>query len=94
MPERWERSVTAVPPLEDAADVYWVNDALKPFLLALPPRRAAELALAVAEAVDRKVAAVSDDLLERNDAAGSPLNMRRAEHRGEHFREIEHVLGS
>ena len=58
----------------------------------MAPRRAAELAVAIAEAVDAKVAALPDDLLARNEAAGSPLLMTRAEHRGEHLREIEAVL--
>jgi hypothetical protein len=88
--EAWERGVT--PPLENAADVDWINDAGKPLLLALPPRKAAELAVAIAEAVDRKVAALSDDLITRNVAAGSPLNLVRAGHRKEHVDEIERYL--
>ncbi len=91
--ERWERSPSAVPPVINEADVDWINDAAKPHFLAMDPRRAAELAVAVAEAVDATVAALPDDLLARNAAAGSPLLMTRAEHRGEHLREIEHVLG-
>jgi hypothetical protein len=90
--EGWERGVT--PPLEQAHDVDWINDAGKPLLLALPPRKAAEVALAIAEAVDRKVAALSDDLITRNVAAGSPLNLVRAEHRKEHLDEIERYLSS
>jgi uncharacterized damage-inducible protein DinB len=90
--DRWEQSPSAVPPVIEA-DFDWVNDATKPLLLAMPPRRAAELTVAIAEAVDARVAALSDDLLARNAAAGSPLLMTRAEHRGEHLDEIEHVLG-
>ena len=88
--EGWERGVA--PPLEQSHDVDWINDAGKPLLLALPPRKAAEVALAIAEAVDRKVAALSDDLITRNVAAGSPLNLVRAEHRKEHLDEIERYL--
>ncbi len=80
------------PPLEDARDVDWVNDAAKPLCLALPPRVAADLAVAVAETVDRRVAAVSDAILEANARAGPFLNWRRAVHRGEHLDEIEHAL--
>ena len=90
--ERWEEAPSAVPPAINEADVDWVNDATKPLLLAMAPRRAAELAVAIAEAVDAKVAALPDDLLARNEAAGSPLLMTRAEHRGEHLREIEALL--
>ena len=92
--ERWEQSPSAVPRLINEADVDWVNDAAKPHFLAMPPRRAAELAVAIAEAVDAKVAALPDDLLARNEAAGKPLLMTRAEHRREHLGEIEHVLGA
>jgi len=89
-----EQSPSAVPPVINEADVDWVNDAAKPHFLAMPPRRAAELAVAIAEAVDAKVAALPDDLLARNEAAGKPLFMTRAEHRREHLGEIEHVLGA
>jgi hypothetical protein len=91
--DRWEQSPSTVPRAINEADVDWVNDATKPLLLAMPPRRAAELTVAIAEAVDARVAALPDDLLARNAAAGSPLLMTRAEHRGEHLDEIEHVLG-
>jgi len=90
--ERWEQSPSAVPGVINEADVDWVNDAAKPHFLAMSPRRAADLAVAIAEAVDAKVAALPDDLLARNEAAGKPLSMTRAEHRGEHLREIEAVL--
>jgi uncharacterized damage-inducible protein DinB len=91
--ERWEDSPSAIPPIENEADVDWINDATKPLFLALAPRRAADLAVTTAEAVDGKVAALSDDFLARNEAAGSPLNTLRAEHRREHLREIEQIFG-
>lgn len=89
--DRWETAGVA-PRIEVEADVDWINDAGKPLLLALPPRQAAELALAIAEAVDRRVETLSDDLVARNAAAGSPLNLDRAVHRREHLDEIERVL--
>jgi len=92
--DRWEQSPSAVPPVINEADVAWVNDAAKPHFLAMPPRRAAELALAIAEAVDARVAALPDDLLARNKAAGSPLSMTRSVHREEHLDEIERALGA
>ena len=90
--DAWERGVP--PPPYSEADVDWINDAGKPFLLALPPRKAAELALAIAEAVDRKVETLRDDVVAKNAAAGSPLNLSRAVHRKEHLDEIERVLPS
>ena len=84
----------ATVPRELAADVDWINDAAKPLQLALPPRRAATLAVETARAADHAVASLSDDLLARNTAAGSPINVLRAEHRREHLDEIEQALGS
>jgi hypothetical protein len=90
--EQWERSPSTPPRIENEADTDWINDASKPLLLALAPRQAANLAVAIAETVDGKVAALPDDLVARNAAAGSPLNLLRAEHRAEHLREIEHAF--
>ena len=87
--ERWERG-GAPPPPPKATDVDWITDAAKPLMLALPPRRAAEIA--VAEAVDRKLETLPDNLVERNAAAGSPLNFARADHRRQHLDEIERAV--
>jgi hypothetical protein len=88
--DAWERGVA--PTAGHAEDVDWINDAGKPLLLALSPRRAAELAVAIAEEVDRRVAALPDDLVAKNAAAGSPLNLSRAPHRKDHLDDIERVL--
>jgi len=90
--EQWEQSPSKPPRIENEADTDWINDASKPFLLALAPRQAADLAVTIADIVDGKVAALPDDLVVRNAAAGSPLNLLRAEHRAEHLREIEHLF--
>jgi Mycothiol maleylpyruvate isomerase N-terminal domain len=79
-------------PREDPIDVEWINAAAKPTQLALPPRRAATLAVETARAVDAALAAVSDELLAKNAAAGGPINLRRSEHRREHLDEIEQAL--
>ena len=72
--------------------VDWINDAVKPTQLALSPRRAAEVAVAAAREADRAVEALSDELLAKNVAAGTPINLLRADHRKEHLGEIEAVL--
>ena len=70
--DHWEqRGPSWTPPLEEERDGDWINDAAKALCLALPPRVAADLAVSVAEAVDRRVAAVSDAILEANARAGS-----------------------
>ena len=91
--DEWERKgLSSTPRMELECDVDWINDAAKPLCLALPPRVAADLALSVAETVDRRVATVSDAIIEANARAGTPLNWRRAEHRREHLDEIERAL--
>jgi hypothetical protein len=90
--EQWEQSPSKPPRIENETDTDWINDASKPLLLALAPRQAADLTITIAEIVDGKVAALPDDLVARNAAAGSPLNLLRAQHRAEHLREIEHLF--
>ena len=79
-------------PTDNLIDVEWINEAAKPAQLALPPRRAATLAVETARAIDHAVATLSDELLAKNAAAGSPIKLLRAEHRREHLDEIEQAL--
>lgn len=79
-------------PTDDPIDVDWINDAAKPVQLALPARRAATLAVETARATDQAVAALSEELLAKNAAAGGRIYLLRARHRREHLDEIEQVL--
>jgi hypothetical protein len=91
--DRWERGGAGAEPRRiDHADVDWINDSAKALCLALPPHIAARLAVTVAEAVDGRLAALSEDRLAANAAAGSPINVLRAQHRREHLDEIERAL--
>ena len=92
--EQWEQQsgLAALPHGLNDTDVHWINDATKPMFLALAPRAAADLAVAIAEAVDGRVAALPDDFVAKNTAAGSPIRLLRAEHRREHLDEIEAAL--
>jgi hypothetical protein len=91
--DQWERHGAGwTPPVEQAQDVDWVNDAGKPLCLGLPPRVAADLAVSIAETCDRRVAAVSDAIIEANKRGGTPLNWSRAQHRREHVDEVEQML--
>jgi hypothetical protein len=93
--ERWERGgSTSEPRPIIREDVDWINDSAKALCLALPPRAAAQLAVATPEAVDRKVELLRDDLVVANVAAGSPINLLRAEHRRTHLDEIERALAA
>lgn len=91
--ERWSRDGTFPSPELDGPSIDWINDAAKPMLLAVPPREMANLALSIADAVDRKVASLPDDFMSRNPAAAKQVTLLRAEHRREHLDEIEGALG-
>jgi mycothiol maleylpyruvate isomerase-like protein len=89
--DTWERT-GALPTQTRSEDTDWINDAGKPFLLALPPRQVADLAVAIAQAVDGKIETLSDEFVAKNAAAGNPINLDRAEHRHEHLGDIEKTL--
>jgi uncharacterized damage-inducible protein DinB len=82
----------AMPEAVREADIDWINDAAKPLMLALPPRTAAHLAVSIADTLDRTIEALPDDFLARNAAAGTPLYLNRANHRGQHLDEIERAF--
>jgi hypothetical protein len=91
--DRWDSGAgIEAADFETREDVEWINNAAKPLCLALAPRDAASLALRLAEETDRRVAGMSDELLERVLAVGCPFNLSRAEHRREHLDDIERAL--
>lgn len=92
--ERWEKEgLRSTPRPIEGKDVDWINDSAKALCLALSPRDAARLAVVTADAVDRRVEALSDQHIAANAAAGNPISLVRAEHRREHLDEIERVFG-
>jgi len=92
--ERWEKDgLRSLPRSIDGKDVDWINDSAKALCLALAPREAARLAVTTADAVDRRVEALSEQHVAANAAAGNPISLFRSEHRREHIDEIEHALG-
>jgi hypothetical protein len=91
--ERWQQaSGAAALQTVNSTDIDWINDATKPLLLGLLPRRAAELAVAIADAADGKIEALPEAFVSANAKAGNPVNLLRAEHRREHLDEIEAAL--
>ena len=88
--DRWERGEKPRGLVE--ADGDWINDAGKPLCLALPPRVAARLTVEIAEQVDRRLAALTEERIGSNAAAGEPLSLTRAHHRKTHLDEIERIL--
>ncbi len=91
--DRWKRGVEPSTADYEPEDVDLVNDSGKPLCLALAPRDAAQLALRLAEEADGKVKALSDEMLAKILAVGSPFGLSRATHRKEHLDEIERDRG-
>ncbi|MFL5671029.1 MAG: DinB family protein [Chloroflexota bacterium] len=69
----------------------WLNDSMRPFIHAIPPRDAAEFALRIAEQTDALVAELPLDRMYPDDP-DSPIYAGRWEHRAEHLDEIEAAL--
>jgi hypothetical protein len=90
--DKWESGVAPSTADWEPEEINWINDASKHLCLALPPRTAAQLALQLAEETDRRVEALSDELLAQIIAIGPPFNLSRASHRKEHLDDIERYL--
>jgi len=85
---KWkQKGVTPSPFDEDI-----INDALVPFLLAIPPRKAANLSILTAEAVDHELEEASPDLITAIKSLGDRHALNRSIHRKMHLDEIEVLL--
>ncbi len=87
---KWKQSGVAASPVDD--DV--TNDALLPLCLAIPPRVAANLAIAAAEAIDRELEQASAELIADIAALGDKFRLWRSIHRRMHLDQIEARLRS
>ena len=88
---KWRKEgVKGLSPIDTDA----VNDALVPISLAIPPRAAANLALAAAEAIDSELEQAPDSLINAIAALGEPTRLNRAKHRKMHIDEILTVLNA
>jgi len=93
--DKLERGVPFTPADVEPEDVSWINDSTRPLIHAIEPRKAAELAVRIAEETDERVASLPDELTAKTwpQDPNSLLNPLRAAHRGEHLDEIEAALG-
>jgi len=82
---RWKQSGVAQSPVDD--DV--TNDALLPLCLAIPPRVAANLAIAAAEAIDHELEQASAELIADIASLGDKFRLWRSIHRRMHLDQIE-----
>lgn len=86
---RWKQTGVKEP---SAMDVDAINDAMRPLLLAIPPRQAAQMALDAATAIDQEIEGLSPDLIAEIEAQTLPFRLNRAKHRLDHLDQIEAAL--
>ena len=82
-----QKGVAQSPYIEDI-----VNDTLIPLLLAIPPRKAAELAVLTAEALDKEIEGLPSEMITAIEALQEPTALNRGIHRKMHLDEIENYL--
>ena len=86
--KQWrEKGVSPTPYIDDI-----VNDILIPILLAIPPQKAAELAVFAAEALDKEIENLTLEFRAAIEAVNEPKALDRASHRNQHMDEIEAFL--
>jgi hypothetical protein len=85
---KWKREGVGDSPID--TDV--VNEATRSLCLAIPPRKAAGLAVALADEVDRIIAGLTPEMVEAIQTKGTTVKLRRADHRRTHLGEIEKVI--
>ena len=88
--QRWRKNGVDLSPVNSDA----MNDALKPLCLALEPRRAVELCLVSASAVDAALETLTPDLVAEIEASPTHFRFDRSLHRRNHLGEIERLIGA
>ena len=85
---KWKKEGVGPSPID--TDV--VNDAILRLCLAIPPRKAVELAVTLAGEVDKIIADLTPEMVEAIQTRGTAVKLRRADHRRSHLGEIEKLL--
>jgi hypothetical protein len=85
---KWKKEGVGPSPID--TDI--VNEATRSLCLAIQPRKAAELAVALAGEVDKIIADLAPEMVEAIQAKGTTVKLRRADHRRTHLAEIEKAL--
>ena len=85
---KWKKS--GVEP--SSIDIDVTNDSLLSLWLALPPQKAANLAISSAEAIDRELEQTSSDLITTVESLGEKFRLYRSIHRKLHLDRIEDLL--
>ena len=85
---KWKQSGVEQSPI----DIDVTNASLLPIWRAIPPRAAADLALASAEAIDLELEEASSDLIDAIEGLGEKFRLYRSFHRKLHLDEVEALL--
>jgi hypothetical protein len=86
---KWGREGIGPSPID--TDV--VSEVTRPLCLAIPPRAAAELALACAQRIDQAIERLSPEMAADVQSRGATVRLNRAHHRRDHLDQIEQALG-
>jgi hypothetical protein len=73
-------------------DVDLTNESLLALWQAIPPRKAADLAISSAEALDHELEAIPAELISAMEGIGEKSKLYRSVHRKMHIDQIEEVL--
>ncbi len=87
--EKWTREGISPSPI----DTDLVNEVVRTLCLAIPPRRAAQLAVDCAARIDQAIERLSPQMVADVQEKGKTVRLDRASHRREHLAEIEQALG-
>ena len=87
--KRWKQTGVQQPA---AMDVDAINDAMRPLLLAIPPRKAAAIVLEAETAIDKEIEGLSPDLIAQIEAKAPTFRLNRGTHRLDHIDQIESAL--
>ena len=88
---KWQKQgVSPSPTSDELVDI--INDSLLSFFLELPPRQAAEMAVSIAEQVDREIEKLAPESIEAIKTLGDRHALNRSMHRKMHLDEIEKLL--
>lgn len=85
---KWKQEGIGPSPID--TDV--VNEAMREHCTAIPPRVAAQMAVACAAAIDREIEQLDAEMLAAVETDGTTVHLNRAAHRKLHLEQIERAL--
>jgi len=86
--EKWQKDGIGPSPMD--TDI--VNEVTRKFLMAISPRKAAQIAIESAAAIDHAIEQLSPEMTTAIDTIGKTVHLNRADHRRVHLGEIVKCL--